>query len=248
MATNNYLAYYGSYYGYPGTYCGTSYYNKTCCNPCKPQCVCKPKCNPCQYVCQPQCPQPCVVTCPQPCIPNPPPCPQPCPPCPTVAYVTNIPTATTVVSGGAAIPVGTVIAPGTTTVPAGTVTVINGFTGAATTNVGGITANNGFFTIPIAGRYVISANTCFAAVATVLATDVRELYIYRVDALSGVVTLLAVDSRTPIAGQPTCINLATVADLNVGDRVFVAARQINGGTGAAVDTTTTGRLAITRVC
>jgi hypothetical protein len=144
--------------------------------------------------------------------------------------------------------VGTTIPAGTTTVPAGTVTVITGYTGTPTTNIGGITQNNGFFTVPVNGRYVISANVCFSSVTTVTSTDSRVLYIYRVDAITGLVTLLAVDSRTPIAGSPTCINLATDADLAAGDRIFVAATQTNA-TGASVDTVAgTGRIAITRVC
>jgi hypothetical protein len=241
MSCNNYLSYYGSYYGYPGTYNGTTYSNKNCYNSCKSQCSCKIKCEP---VCQ----QSCVVACPSPYVVA---CPPACPPtvtCPTVSYITNIATATPVFSGGTSIPVGTIIPAGTTTVPAGTVTVINGYTGSPSSNVGGILANNGFFTIPISGRYVISANICFASVASVVSTDIRELYIYKVDALTNVVSQIAVDSRTPIAGSQTCINVATVADLLAGDRIFIAARQTNTA-GVTIDTVaTTGRLAITRVC
>lgn len=251
MSCNNFLAYYSNYYGYPGTYGGTSYYNRNSCDPCKQQCSCKSKCEP---VCQPLC-QPCVVACPTnyqlPCSTNYQlPCPTPCPTpvCPAVSFVSTIATGTPIVAGGTPIPAGTIIPAGTTTVPAGTVTVINGFTGSPTTNVGGVIANNGFFTAPIAGRYVIAANVCFASVATVTPTDVRELYIYRVDAITGIVTQLAVDSRTPIAGSPTCVNIATVADLNAGDRIFIAARQTNA-TSATIETVaTTGRFAITRVC
>jgi len=251
MSCNNFLAYYSNYYGYPGTYGRASYNNQNCYNPCKPsggglsclslqtnlpQCSCKSKYEP---VCQP-CQPPCLVACPVPC--------PPAPACPAVSFVSGIATGTPIVAGGTPIPVGTIIAPGTTTVPAGTVTVINGFTGSPTTNVGGVIANNGFFTAPIAGRYVIAANVCFASVATVTATDIRELYIYRVDALTGIVTQLAVDSRTPVAGSPTCVNIATVADLNAGDPIFIAARQTNA-TSTIIDTVSTvGRLAITRVC
>jgi hypothetical protein len=182
--------------------------------------------NPCQNICQ-----------------------NPCPPCPIVTFVSNIATPTVVPSGGILIPAGTTIPLGTTTVPPGTVTVIAGFTGAPTSNCGGILLNNGFFTVPLAGRYVISANVCFDIVTTVSPTDFRELDIYRVDHVSGIVTLLATDSRPPIAGSPTCVNIATVADLNSGDRIFIAARQLNTTTGTSVSTiANTGRFAITRVC
>ncbi len=206
MSSNNYLSYYGSYYG----------------------------CNPCQTTqCQPACPAPCQPTASS---------------CPNITYVNGIASATVIVSGGAPIPVGTVIVPGTTTVPAGTVTVINGYTGAPTSNSGCIIQNNGFFTAPVAGRYIIAANVCFVAPTVVASTDSRVLYIYRVDAVTGVVSLLAVDSRLPITSLPTCINLTTVVDLNCNDRIFVAATQLSA-TGISVSTIAgTGRISLTRVC
>ncbi len=237
MACNNYQPYY--YYGYPSTTYSCKNYGNTCTT----QCYCKTNCNPCStVVCQPQYTQQCVVACP-------PVCPTPCPPvCPNVTFISGIATATTIPAGGTFIPVGTTIAAGTTTVPAGTVTVITGYTGTPTTNIGGITQNNGFFTVPVAGRYVLAANVCFASVTTTTATDSRVLYLYRVAADTGLVTLLAVDSRSPITGSPTCINLATDADLNAGDRIFVAATQTNA-TGVTVDTVAgTGRIALTRIC
>ena len=119
---NNYLSNYSSYYN----------------NHCKSN-----NCQQCQplYYPQQQCQQPCIIPCPQP-IQN----------CPQVTFISNIATSTTVVAGGVAIPVGTVIGAGVTTVPVGTVTVITGFTGSPTSNMGGIISNNGFFTAPIAGR------------------------------------------------------------------------------------------------
>lgn len=184
--------------------------------------------------------------------PCPQPCPQPCPPtppsCPAVVYITNIDTATAVPSGGMDIPVGTVIATGTTTVPANTVTVINGYTGAPSTNLGGVTANNGFFTVPMAGRYVVATNICFASVDTTTTSDMREVYIYRVQATTGVVTQIAADSRTPIASSTTCVNVSSVTDLAAGDRLFVAARQINADAAVINTVASVGRLAITRVC
>jgi hypothetical protein len=169
-------------------------------------------------------------------------------PCPNITYINGIASATTIISGGAPIPVGTVIIPGTTTVPAGTVTVINGYTGAPTTNVGGIIQNNGFFTVPTSGRYIIAADVCFVAPTLVSATDSRVLYIYSVNAITGLVSLLAVDSRLPIMGLPTCINLTAIADLTCNDRIFVAATQLSA-TGESVSTIAgTGRISITRIC
>lgn len=244
MSSANYSSYYNPYT--TTTYCCKS------CNPCKTQCTCKIKCEtPCQtvqYVSYPNyCQQPCAQTCQQyVCAPA---CPAPCPtPCPNITYITYIATATTIPSGGTSIPVGTIIPAGTTTVPTGTVTVINGYTGVPTTNDGGVIANNGFFTIPIAGRYIITGNNCFATPASVSATDFRELYIYTVNAVTGLVTVLADDSRTVISGSPTCINVAADANFGAGDRVFLAARQ-STSTGATIDTVAaTGRLAIVRIC
>jgi len=244
MSGNNFLACYSSYYGYPGSCCA-QYYNKNCCNSCKPQCynICQNLCNPCQQVCNPcqQVCNPCTTSCPVPCT-------TPCTtPCPQVSFISNTATATTVTSGGILLPVGTVIASGTTTVPAGTVTVITGFTGTPTTNIGGIIPNNGFFTIPCAGRYTITGNACFSSVVTVATTDYRQLSIYRTDATTGVTTLLATDSRNPISGMPTCINVATTADLASGDRIFFAATQTSTG-GVAVNVEAGGRYSITRLC
>lgn len=245
MSCNNYQPYY--YCSYPSTY---SNYNKN--YSCGTQCYCKVKCNPCQtIVCQPQyTQQQCVVACPTPCpTPCPPVCPTPCTPvCPNVTFISGIATATSVPAGGTFIPVGTTIPAGTTTVPAGTVTVITGITGTPTTNIGGITQNNGFFTMPVAGRYILVANVCFTSVTTTTSTDVRVLYLYKVAADTGLVTLLSVDSRGPIAGSPTCINLAGEDNFAAGDRVFIAATQTNA-TGAVVDTVAgTGRISITRIC
>lgn len=187
-----------------------------------------------------------------PCCWNPcqPVCPPPCPPpqCPTVSFITNAATTTNIPSGGTVLPPGTTIPAGITTVPPGTVTVINGYTGAPSSNIGGITANNGFFTVNIGGRYAVSANVCFDTVPSTLTTDIREVTIYKVETATAQVTLQAIDSRLPIAGSPTCVNIATTIDLASGDRIFVAARQTNGlatiiGTVPAV-----GRLSITRIC
>lgn len=179
-------------------------------------------------------------------------CMTPCQPitntCPNITYINGIASATTIISGGAPIPVGTVIIPGTTTVPAGTVTVINGYTGSPTTNSGCIIQNNGFFTVPTAGQYIITANVCFATSTVVAPTDSRVLYIYRVNAVTGLVTLMAIDSRLPVMGLPTCINLTTTDNFNSNDRIFVASTQLSS-TGESVSTIAgTGKISIARVC
>jgi hypothetical protein len=172
--------------------------------------------------------------------------PQCAPACPNVRYVTNIATATTVPSGGTAIPIGTTIASGITTVPAGTVTVINGYTGAPTVNEGGITSNNGFFTVPVAGAYDITANITFASVPSVISSDIREVFIYRVSAQTNIVTQIAVDSRTPIAASTTSINVSTAEVLAAGDRVFIAVIQTNAGAVSVDTVAVVGRLSIIR--
>ena len=176
--------------------------------------------------------------------------PAPCPPpqCPRVCYITNAATTTNIPSGGTVIPVGATISAGNTTVPAGTVTVINGYTSAPSTNAGGVTANNGFFSIPIAGTYNVAANVCFNTVASILPTDIREVTIYKVDLSTGIVTLQAIDSRTPIAGSPTCVNVATTIDFASGDRVFVGVRQTNGASTVIDTVPLAGRISIARNC
>jgi len=219
MSSNNALSCYSSYYGCPAVYC----------NPCSSHYTnfCQPICNPCQPICNIN-----------PSLCNP--CPQPCPPqpCLNVTYITTAPTATTVPTGGTPIPVGS------TTVPAGTVTVITGFSGIPSTNVGGISVSNGQFTIPSAGRYFISGTVCFVANAT----GSRTLYIYRIDATTGLISQLAANTVPAISATvPTCVNASTAADLNAGDRLFFAVTQTSG---ANLDTTTTAenRFVITRLC
>jgi hypothetical protein len=164
-----------------------------------------------------------------------------------ITFITNIATANTIPSGGTSIPAGTVIAPGTTTVPTNTVTVINGYTGPTITNVGGIILFNGFFNIPENARFFINTTICFAAPTTTAATDFRELYIYQVAAVTGLVTTLADDSRVPIAGSPTCINISAAAQLNAGDRIFVAARQSTSNASSVNTIADMGRFAIMRI-
>ena len=192
-------------YAYPQSHVG--HYDRNCCNPCG-QPV---RYGPCQPVCQP------------------------INPCPTVSYITTIPTGTTIASGAAA--------------PTGTVTPIIGYSPTPSTNLGNITLNatNGQFTIPISGRYIISAFIGFVETATTIIGGTRQVYIYKVDGTTSSLTLLAEDSRNAVTTGNTYASIATTADLNAGDRIFIAATQ-NNTAAIAVTTTTDGRLAITRLC
>lgn len=164
-----------------------------------------------------------------------------------ITFITNIATANTIPSGGTSIPAGTVIAPGTTTMPANTVTLINGYTGPTIDNVGGIVLFNGFFNIPENGKYFTNTTICFASPTTTTSTDLREVYIYHVAAITGLVTTLADDSRTPIAGSPICINVSAAAHFNAGDRIFIAVRQITSDASSVSTVADVGRVAITRI-
>ncbi len=241
MSCNNYVSY-ASCYGYPTSYACYSRTNYCApqCNPC-PQVViaCPPPCNPCN-----PCPSPCNP-CPSPCNPcnpcNPcPPC-NPCSPCATIAYITNAQTQTTIPTGTVGV-APTPIPAGSTVIPAGTVTPLTGFTGNPSTNCGGITVNpsNGQFTIPCAGRYTLSIFVGFSANAV----GTREVYIYRIDASTGVISLLVSDSRNATSVGPTNVTISTSVDLNANDRIFFAVTQNSGST----LTTTETRAAIVRLC
>jgi len=155
----------------------------------------------------------------------------PCPPpiIPIVTYITTAITGTAIPTGGIPIP------PGSTTVPAGTVTVIGGFSTVPNTNTGGIVLNTATsqFTIPIPGRYIISGEISFPGTLTIPVPimNTRAFYIYRVDVTTGIINLLASDSREAATGTaPTNITLTTIAELNAGDRIFFAATQNSGAT------------------
>lgn len=206
----------------------------SCTTVCKPYNPCKPcnPCNPCnQYtLCAPYW---------QNCCPT---------PCPTiVAYITTPTAPIAVPSGGARIPSGTIIATGSTAVPVNTVTVINSLSAAPSTNIGGVTMNNGFFTAPVAGRYSITGNICFDSVSTVAAGEYRELLIYSVAATTGEVKLAAVANTVPIAGNDICLNVSTAIDLAINDRVFIAVRQLNTLAAAINTGVDPGRFAMVRI-
>lgn len=198
------------------------------------------QCNPCSYYrndCKPQC---CIPQCNNLCYSycQPPACPPVCGPC-SVAYDTVSTTSTAIPT--TANPV--IIPPGNTSY-VGLVTPITGFTGTPITNIGGVTYNNttGQFTIPSAGYYSISTNVGFSANST---TGTRELYIYKVDGVSGAITLLASDSRNAASVGATYITLTTTAYFNTGDRVFVGANQSSG---ISLPTVSNNRFTLIKIC
>ena len=158
--------------------------------------------------------------------------PRPCPVETRVEYIADNISSVAVPSGGTAIPAGSVIPTGSTAPPPGTVTVMTGFTFTPISNVGGIIMNNGFFTVPTTATYSISVSGSFEVVLSTIATDFREIGIYKVDSITGLVSTIALDSRTPITGTATSINVSAMTKLNANDRVFAAARQSNAAAGS----------------
>lgn len=155
--------------------------------------------------------------------------------CPAVSFITNITTGTVVPAGAGA--------------PTGTITPILGYSVTPSTNVGGIIVNaiNGQFTVPQSGRYVITAFIGFIETTTSIVGGTRQVYIYKVDGTTNALTLLAEDSRNAVTTGNTYVSIATTADLNSNDRIFVAATQ-NNTAAISVTTTTDGRFTLTRLC
>ncbi|AEJ34930.1 hypothetical protein [Acanthamoeba castellanii mimivirus] len=198
----------------------------------------------------------CYTTCASPCLPYPTncvqvctssqPCPSPCPipvPCPVtiVEYITTAPTATTIESS----PTGMALTPipvGSTSIPSGTVTVITGYAATPVRSIGGITLNSalGQFTVPLAGSYLITGYIGFSYNAV----GIREVYVYKVDGATSVITLISTDSRNTTATNPTYISYSAMDYFNAGDRIFIAAAQNSGST---ITTTADNRIAITRM-
>lgn len=239
MSSNNYLSCYGSSCGYPGVYCGSSYYSNKSYDPWSSSCisVCT---SPCHNVCQP-----CISTYSATCAPCtsvcPPVCPPICPqPCPNITYITNTSAliANTVVNGTTPLqPFPT----GSTSIPATSSAIVN-FLTVPLVSSGGITLNatNGQFTVPVSGRYLISATIGF----TTNATGSRELDIYKYNTTTGIYTLLASDSRLANADSPTYITVTTAAELSANEIIVFVASQ---NSGAPLNLTTDGRVAITRI-
>lgn len=207
-------------YNYCRDYC-YPYYNPNLCTPCVGSVNYPIPCNPCnQYT-----------------ICSPPPCPPPI----RVAYITTAPTTTSIPSGTVGV-APTPIPPSSTTIPANTVTVILGYSNSPITNVGGIIVNTstGQFTVPSGGNYNI---ICYIGIAA-NATGTREFYIYRVDATTGIISLIAMDSRNATAVGSTYANLSADVDLNAGDRIFFAVTQ---NSGSILTTTSDNRFSLVKM-
>lgn len=179
-----------------------------------------------------------------------------CPPqqiCPNVTFITSATAPFPVLST----PPGTVPTPpigATSLLASPTIIPISGPTLVTTpeTNCGGINYNpsNGQFTIPISGRYIISAFISFAAIPIGNNLGIsREVYIFKVDAQTNIIILLAADTRAPTTVGPTRITVTTIANLNANDRIFFAVAQ---NTGQIIDifpiADPANRFAITRIC
>jgi hypothetical protein len=186
-----------------------------CCNSYTTTCCTYPTCNTCSPYsyyrndrCQtPQCNNLCYNYCQPACPPSATPCP--------VLYDITGSSSTTIPSGtvGVAPPL---IPPASTSIPIGsTLTPIIGFTATPTVNIGGISYNNtnGQFTMPITANYLISAYIGITANAI----GTREVYIYKVDGNTGVISLVVSDSRNATATGVTYVTLTTNVYLNVGD-------------------------------
>ncbi len=164
-------------------------------------------------------------------------------PCPTVSYITGIANATQIPAN---------------TSSQNNITTIIGYS-IPTTNIGGIviSPNNGQFTIPINGRYIITIFIGFVESIMANGTPVstspatRQVYVYKISNSISAPTLLMEDSKNATYSVSSAVNtyisIATTADLTAGDRIFVAASQTNVNN-ITISTTTDGRFTITRLC
>jgi hypothetical protein len=141
--------------------------------------------------------------------------------------------------------------------PTGIVNVNTTLTGQITgyaspvTNVGGIVATNGYFIIPSAGKYSITADICFVEQNTTgnVTLNYREVVIYRAAANSSnqiITPALAQQNQPATVGTSTYVNVSTTAELCANDLIFVIARQGNDA-GASINTCTNGRISIVRI-
>lgn len=176
--------------------------------------------------------------------------PFPCdPPCPNITLITTaidrflVPTTA---PGTAPTP----IPIGATSIPAGStiIPITGSILFSPEVNSGGITYNpaNGQFTLPIGGRYIVSLTLSFASLDVI---GIRDTYIYKVDAVTRVISLLAGDSRNAAEVGVTRVTLTTVASFNPGDSIFFAVAQ-NSGESIFIFPLgdPANRFAITRLC
>lgn len=189
-----------------------------------------------------------------PCAPGvqfpPPPCPTPCP---AVSFITSA----TIPISIATTPIGTAPTPvpvGSTTIPVGsTIIPITGtnLVSAPEVNTGGITytPSSGQFTVPLTGRYVVSSAFSFGETPVGFGPGQRYSYIYKVDAVTNIISEIAEDSRNAASVGTTAITVTAVLNLNAGDRVFFAAAQNTGVPLNIVPLSNpANRFSITRLC
>jgi hypothetical protein len=170
-----------------------------------------------------------------------------------IIFAATTGTSIVVVSGGTEIPVGTFIPRNSTNVPANTVTVIRPFLNL-TSFRGGITLDNGFFTVPCDGQYLVTLLAPFSNTAITGVNDYRALYIYKVDFYTqpqGLVTLVAKATTSPLLSSQvssTDLTLSYIVNLRANDRIFVAATQFTReGDETNVNLSHNTRIAITRL-
>ena len=180
--------------------------------------------------------------------------------CPTVSVIT---TATapfavpTTPIGKAPIPIpenATSIPPGSTIIRITGATLLT----RPEINSGGIkyNKNNGQFTVPLTGRYIITAFLSFAGlianamgVGILSIGDIRDVYIYRVHSATGIISLLAADSRDTVSHGPLRVTVTVTTNLNAGDHIFFAVSQNTGATINIFSTSDPANLfSITRIC
>lgn len=151
-------------------------------------------------------------------------------------------TAITVPTGGVEIPIGS------TTIPAGTVTVVTGFTGTPEVNIGSVAYNTSTsqFTVYYPAVYLLTSSFTFPVTAATNIPFRVRLYIYKIDAATGVISLVGSTSTQTNDTSPATITVATQAQLNRNDRVFFAVTQ-NSGLTMNVITTSEFRVGITKL-
>lgn len=196
------MSYYSSYYCFPSSCCSNPSYPNYC-----------PPIS-CNNICPPIIPPPTIPI--QTLTPT---------------YIISAVTATNIPSGGVPIPANSII------IPPNTVTIIGGFTGVPSTSIGNcvtFSALNSQFTVNSAGTYLISGSIAFLPQAlpiTPPSTNIRAFYIYKIDGVSGIISLVAADSREVYNGISLIqITLTTHVYLNANDKIFFASTQNSGVT------------------
>jgi hypothetical protein len=89
--------------------------------------------------------------------------------------------------------------------------------------IGNITYNptNGYFTVPLSGKYFIGANFSFTNSHTTIFTKRRrDVVLYKISASTGKYTTLTSASVTATAIGDTRISIGWIDYLNAGDSVF----------------------------